>query len=433
MKGVELQLRAHQRLPNTASKYPLTHDRRLQAGDQFRESKEQLEANLSEIERLYASPEAGPHEGPPNCQRCNKKKHEITRAFYDYYLSNDRRAWYAGDAHYKQEIQRRFEDPDVYSLDDIHTFFQSALREHLKQDLCTVLRTDDTTTTNFKYKTLDLFNGSLSTDEILDAYLGHISSIAPNPEAAAFNAALQDTTTAEQRAQLYINYYCTPSWNDPPAVKAIKAKHARMFEALVPHDEVLSSWRKDAQDSQAAKISDLQGKLSDIKMAQSAYLKNKKKKAEKDQRILDREPTPRIEQCALGGCPIEINLVTEQVIECAICEWMDRKGGERGRAVYCSLEHANEDFEEHDAHDHRCMAEKCIYNPKHGPPGNFGSSLCVCQCCLEEDLVSLYCSRECYEENFTEHQEQAFQRRGNHNHYEELEFFRPAEEMQIIS
>lgn len=324
---------------------------------------------------------------------------------------------------YKQEMHRRFENPEVYPLDDIHAFFKGVLREHLKQDLCTLTPKDDQNTATFKYKTLEFFNEGRSTDEILDAYLGHVSTIAPNPEAAAFNAALQNTTTREERAQLYINFYCAPSWNDSPAVKAIKSKHQRMFEALIPHDEVLASWRKDAQDSQSAKLEELQSKLSDIKMAQSAYLKNKKRKAEKDQRMVDRdsmrEPTPRIEQCALGGCPIEVNLMTDEVIECAICEWMDRKGGERGRAVYCSLEHANEDFvgqllfilvqgcrltiysqEEHDRHDHRCMAEKCIYYPKFGPPGNFTSSLCVCQCCLEEDLVSMYCSRECYEENF---------------------------------
>ncbi|KAK0110131.1 hypothetical protein ONS95_002784 [Cadophora gregata] len=436
MDGVELQLRGQQHIPNTTvTSYPQSHDRRLQVGDHFRESKEQLESKLATIDRFYASPEAGPHEGPPNCHRCSKKKHDIAQAFYDYYLSKDSRAWYAGNAYYTQEMQRRFESPDVYSLDDIHSFFQSVLREHLKQDLCTVLPTDDSKTTDFKYKTSEFFNeGHRATNEILDAYLDHVSTIAPNPDAAIASSRLQDTWNTESRARLYTAYYCSPIGpNEPPAAKAIKAKHARMFEALVPHDEVLASWRKDAEDSQAAKISELQGKLSDIKMAQSAYLKNKKKKAEKDQRMLDREPTPRIEQCALGGCPIEINLVMEEVIECAICEWMDRKGGERGRAVYCSMEHANEDFEEHDAHDHRCMAEKCIYYPKLGPPGNFTSSLCACQCCLEEDLLSVYCSRECYEENFAEHQEQAYQRRGNHNHYEELEYFRPAEEMQIIS
>ncbi|KAH7308800.1 hypothetical protein BKA65DRAFT_519944 [Rhexocercosporidium sp. MPI-PUGE-AT-0058] len=433
MEGVELQIRAQQPLLNTSSTYPLSHDRRLQSGDQFRESKEQLEATLAAIDRFYASPEAGPHDGPPNCQRCSKKRHDVARAFYDYYVSDDPRAWYADHVQYKQEMQRRFENPDDFSLDDTHSFFQSVLREHLKQDLCTVLPTDSANITAFKYKTSDFFNEGRSTEEILDAYLGYASSIAPTPQAAAFNAALQDSTTKEERAQSYIDYYCASSWSDPPAVKAIKAKHARMFEALVPHDQVLASWRKDAQESQTSKVAELQGKLSDIKMAQSAYLKNKKRKAEKDQRMVDREPIPRIELCALRECPIKINLVTEEVIECAICEWMDRKGGERGRAVYCSLEHANEDFEEHDRHVHRCMADKCIYYPKLGPSGNSTTSLCVCQCCLEEDVVSVFCSRECYEENFPEHQEEAFHRRGNHNHYAELEYFRPAEDMQIIS
>ncbi|KAL2069307.1 hypothetical protein VTL71DRAFT_15645 [Oculimacula yallundae] len=432
MEGVEHQIRGQQPPSKGSSTYPHSHDRRLQSGDHFRECKEELEGSLAAIDRYYASPEAGPHDGPPNCQRCNKKKQDIARAFYSYYLSNDPRAWYAEHVQYKQEMQRRFNSPEVFSLEDNHAFFQSVLREHLKQDLCSVLPSDDANTTSFKYKTSDFFNEERSIDEILDAYLTHVATIAPSPEAATFNDALQDTTSREERAQLYIKYYCTPSVDDSPAVKAIKTKHARMFGALLPHDQVLASWRKDAQDSQATKITEFQAKLSDIKMAQSAFLKSKKRKAEKDQRVVDREPA-RIEQCALGECPIEINMLTDEVIECAICEWMDRKGGERGRAVYCSVEHANEDFEEHDRHDHRCMAERCIYHPKLGPPGNFTSSLCLCQCCLEEDLVSMYCSRECYEENFPDHQEQAFQRRGNHNHYGELEEFRPAEEMQIVS
>ncbi|CZT50905.1 uncharacterized protein RSE6_11975 [Rhynchosporium secalis] len=435
MEDIDLQIRAQQPLQKGRIAYPYSHDRRLQSGDQFRESKEQLEGSLAEIDRFYASSEAGPHDGPPNCQRCNKKKNDISRAFYNYYLSNDPRAWYAENLRYKQEMRRRFENPDTYTLDDNHSFFRSVLRDHLKQDLCTVLPTDDAKIASFKYKTSDFFNEGRSTEEILDAYLGHVSTIAPSPEAAAFNSALQDSTTRDERAQLYVKYYCSSSWNDSPAVKAIKTKHSRMFEALLPHDHVLALWRKDARDSQSTKLAELQGKLSDIKMAHSAYLKNKKKKAEKaekDQRMVDREPA-RIEQCTLGGCPIEINLVTEEVIECAVCEWMDRKGGERGRAVYCSVEHANEDFEEHDRHDHRCMAERCIYHPKLGPPGNFTDALCFCQCCLEEDLVSMYCSQECYEENLADHQDQAYQRRGHHNHYEELEFFRPAEEMEIVS
>ncbi len=344
-RGVELQLRAQQPLLSNPNSYPHSLDRRIQAGDQFRESKALLESTLNSIERFYSSPEAGPHSGPPSCERCSKQKHDIAKAYYDYYLSNDPRAWFTDYSQYKHEIQRRFENPDIYSLDDINSVFQRALRDHLKQDLCASQPGEPGNITKFKSQTADVFSeGDRSTAEVLTAYLQNIPLLGLNPDAVSFILALQNTSRPEERAPIYIQYYCTPRWNDSPAAKAFKGKYARMFESLAPHDEVLAAMKKEAEGSQASKSAELQVMLSDIKMAQSAHLRNKKRKAEKDQRMIDREPSPRFEQCTLGGCRNEINLSQGQVVECALCEWMDRKGGEKGRAIYCSVEHAEQDF-----------------------------------------------------------------------------------------
>jgi hypothetical protein len=113
-----------------------------------------------------------------------------------------------------------------------------------------------------------------------------------------------------------------------------------MFGELIPHDEVLAAMKKEAADSHASKIDVLQREISELQMAQSAHLKVKAKKEEKHERmILDREPSPKMVQCSLDGCANEVNLLAD-MIECAICEWLHRKGGERGRYVYCSVEHA---------------------------------------------------------------------------------------------
>ncbi|CAL3964372.1 hypothetical protein PZA11_001745 [Diplocarpon coronariae] len=439
MEEVELQIRAnglHQApYPHVSNPYPHSLDRRLLAGDAFRDAKIRLENTLRSIEDHYSSPAAGFHTGSPHCPRCLDKKKHVSRAYYDYYLSDDARSWYAEIPQYKHEIQRRFDNPDAYSLDDIHVFFQATLREHLKQDLCAARRGDNGAVTSFKYKTSDLFNESIrSTSEILTAYLDNISLICPNKDSVGFVHALQNTTTPEERAQIYIQYYCASSWDDPPAVKTFKAKWARMFESLAPHDEILAAMRREADGCHASKLSELQGKLSDIKMAQSAHLKNKKRKAEKDQRdqrVLDREPSPRTERCTLGGCPAEINLLDGTVIECAICEWLDRKGGDRGRAVYCSVEHAEADFDEHDLHDHGCMADRCIYSS--GGPGPSDTPPGICQCCSEQDTLTFFCSLACYQENFADHRERVFHQRGPHNHYQMLDYFRPEEHMEIIS
>jgi hypothetical protein len=343
-RGVGLQIRSHAGPPGSPgmSKYPLSLDQRIRQGDQFRQAKARLEAALQSIEQL---PPHGSHTGQPDCERCTWKKNQITAAYYEYYLSSDPSAWSSNLPQYRFEMEKKLHDPKGYSLEDVHALFQSALREHMKQDLCTPQAADGPETRALKFMTTKMFDNGRPTSEILSDYAAALERSAPNPDAATFVFALNESKTKEDRAKIYIDYYCSPTWNDSPPQKNFKVKYARMFEQLLPHDEVVAAMKKEAEESRSSKVEALQQELSGLQMAQSAHLKGKAKKEEKDQRMMmDRDPSPKMVQCSLDGCANEIDLLADAILECAICEWLDRKGGERGRYVYCSVEHADEDF-----------------------------------------------------------------------------------------
>lgn len=261
-------------------------------------------------------------------------KADITRAYYYYYLDSDPDSWASHTSpDYRQELERKFNDPSS-SLDDLHANFRLAVLEYLTQNLCSGpgLSKDELS---------NMFKEGTSATEIITKCLEQAQQRAPNADAAAFIVELQDTKTAEERAQIYAKYYCSNSWADSSPVKNFKAKYARIFEQLVPYDEVVSVMRKEAEESQSSKISGLRRQLNELEMAQSAHLKAK---ARKDQKMRDREPTPGVVQCSLVGCANEIDLATDETIECAICEWLERKGSDKGRAFYCCMDHADDDF-----------------------------------------------------------------------------------------
>jgi len=150
------------------------------------------------------------------------------------------------------------------------------------------------------------------------------------------------------------------------------------------------------------------------------------------------DPSPRMERCALEMCIREVDLNDEKgVVECAICEWLDRKGGReherQGRFYYCSIEHAEDDFDDHDRDEHSCcMSRRCFYFPQSGPPGEMGGGG-ICQDCADYDEVSYFCSQNCYHHNLDIHREDVHMGRGIHSGSEHLELFRPAEDMEIVS
>ncbi|KUJ23627.1 uncharacterized protein LY89DRAFT_680347 [Mollisia scopiformis] len=422
---LEVQIRPHSSRSRPPAHRPLSLDQRLAQGDRFRKAKERLEVSLQEIQQAHSSPSSAfpSHTGQDDCERCARRKGDIARAYYAYYLDSDPESWVSyATPEYRRELERRFNDPGS-SLDDLHATFRMGLREYLKLNLSsgTVFSEDELSS---------LFIDERSTTEILNTCLEQAQQKTSNSDTATFIAELQGAKGPEDRAQVYAKYYCSQSWADSSSVKNFKAKYARMFEQLVPHDEVVAAMRREAEESQSSRLAGLSRQLSELEMAQSAHLKAK---ARKDQKMRDREPSPGVVQCSLVGCANEVDLATDETIECAVCEWLERKGSEKGRAFYCCMGHAEEDFEEHDRNDHQCcMGGGCFYFPQAGPPGETGNGG-ICQDCADEEFTSYFCSQDCYHHNLELHREDFHMGKGIHNDSDNLEMFRPADDMEIMS
>ncbi|CZR51413.1 uncharacterized protein PAC_01288 [Phialocephala subalpina] len=367
----------------------------LGQGDRIRAAKETLDTSLKAVEQSYSTSDQ-PHSGGDDCERCIKRKADIRRAYYTYYLDADpdkEHGYWARK--YKEELDKRYNDPQT-SLDDLHSWFRLHMREVVR-DICA---TSDEISPD---ALMEIFHDGRPTNDSLNICLTHLQQTAPNPDAATFTAELQKTRTAEERAQLYIKYYCSTSPNDSSLVKNFKAKYARIFEQQEPFNKVLEAMEQEAKDLQSVKLARLQRDINELEMAQSAHTKAQ---AKKDQKKRDREPTPGVAQCSLDGCANEINLATDEIIECA---------------------------DEHDRHDHQCcMGARCYYYPQPGPPGETGGGG-LCQDCGEEEFTSYFCSQDCYHHNLELHRDDFHDGKGIHNDSDHLDIFSPAEDMEIVS
>jgi hypothetical protein len=321
------------------STYPLTLDQRLQQGDQYRHLKQELEESLANINRDFLG---GTHTASDSCERCIAKKRKVKQAYYDYYSSFSpmQIPGYGGD------LEMMFRNPDKYTLDDIHAFFQKHLRHHLKRDLCGLQQGESAKSLVDKTMATEKFDEGRPLQEILDFVLESQVGLCQDPETASFISELQNAKSPADRVPLYIKYYCSPSWNDTAFQKNFKAKYARMFEAEEPHGEVVKAMRHEVAQTQDGELKNLKHRLAELQMAQSAHLKDKRKKAErKYRRETDREEyESKIAYCSMEGCEVDINVESEEIIECALCDFLASKTESRTHFYYCSVEHAREDF-----------------------------------------------------------------------------------------
>jgi hypothetical protein len=392
-------------------------DGKLTLGDQYRVATRKLNTKLQEIQQFYASLQAPAHSGQPDCERCSSKNDAIQKAWREYFVFPDGTAWLHGSPQLPHQVNHAFTTPPGNDAEAIINIIKAQTREHFKEDLCSAQLGDSQEAYSVKEDVSDMFLHGQPTRNILNFYRSALPRIAATPEAAEFIQSLETARTPEQRAEIYTNYYCASEWNDTPQQKNFKAKYARMFQEPLPHDEVVESMKREAEASQRLAIEKLQSQLSDLQMAQSAHVKSKAKEAEKEDRMLQ-DPSPRIERCALEMCIREVDLNDENgVVECAICEWLDRQGRRdherQGRFYYCSIEHAEDDFvssdtfqgsgvadtkrDDHDRHEHRCcMGRRCFYFPQFGPPGETGGGG-ICQDCADYEEVSYFCSQNCYQ------------------------------------
>jgi hypothetical protein len=359
------------------------------------------------------------------------------QAYYNYYLGNQPGRWDEHLLSYRQELENMFNSPGEVLLAAIHDRFKAELGEHLRKDLCAILPADSKGAVEYKMRVDELLR-QVSIEEALAAALrGKIDGLAfvdglegrrvldgtrDEAHPAGFNVSLQDSRTPEQRAELYVTYYCTPTWNDTPQQRNMKTKYGKLFESGMSHDTVLAIWKKEALDIKAREVDRLKQRLGELQMAQSAQLKNKKRKMEKDARMKDKEyvVVPRLVECSLPGCDSQMDVGKEGPIECAVCDWLARKSHDRRRFYYCSEEHVEEDFvsfhilswvcllmtwgadveqDEHDRYEHACiMGDRCYFTPMTGPPGETGACG-ICLDCMDNDVLSFFCSQDCYRHN----------------------------------
>jgi hypothetical protein len=328
----------------------LSADQQILQAYEFRDNEESLRENLQAVEDFFSKIRPGNytyHTGDADCERCTKWKRRIIQTYNDYYLGSEPHRWDAHLSVYREEIRKMFDDPTAYSLDDIHARYQLELRGYLKRVLCTVKRGDSKELIDQKALTSSRIDSGEEIKPILETHLEFALNTSP-PEVAEATRQLQKTKSRGERIPIYVKYYCTPTWADTPQQKNMKAKYARQFEAGLPHDEVLAAWKKEVLYMQQEEISKLKHRLGELQMAQSAHLKNKAKKAEKDQRMQDRDYVfvPKLETCSLESCGREVDVSAEGgAIQCAVCDWLARRDEtNRRRFFYCGEEHAEEDF-----------------------------------------------------------------------------------------
>lgn len=309
----------------------------------FRIEKKKLQDTLRSIEEKSSSLDEEPHTGQSGCPCCNAKNQKILQAYENYFFSPDPTTWYAELPEYKPAMQARFKNiknPIKQDLKDLHSISSAMLYDYILASA-----RDINININIEQSSpgIEKKTERIPIQQLIEKFYDALITNSPSADAQNLISSLQETKTATERAPLYIQYYCAPSANDTLQQRNFKAKYARIFETNSTHDEVLRAMRKEAQELNIEKINALHKELGELQLAQSAHLKNKAKKAEKNQRIRDRDQSPKAMCCSLDKCKKELDPSKEN-IECAICEWIDSKGGGKGRLFYCSIEHAEEDF-----------------------------------------------------------------------------------------
>ncbi|POS85119.1 hypothetical protein EPUL_001824 [Erysiphe pulchra] len=320
-----------------------TLDLRLAQVDAFRNAKQKLQDTLHLIQEKFTPPNSECNSGHPDYRNCDAKNRKIIDAYKDYFLSSDPNSWYTNILGYETEMQARFRDiktPTKQDLKDLYFIFHTKLREYIFTVINDLKLDGDIELSNIISNNIPK---DIPLEILVQKAYDTLLSLLPNSNAKQLILSLQNTKTAGERAPLYIQYYCPIAEDDTPQQRNFKTKYARMFENRLNHDEVLTAMQKEAQDLYSQRVSALHTELGELQLAQSAHLKKKVRKAENFQQVRDRKSNQMSICCSLVHCRAEIDL-TKENIECALCEWLERKGSGKGRFFYCSSEHAEEDF-----------------------------------------------------------------------------------------
>ncbi|RFU30643.1 hypothetical protein B7463_g5683, partial [Scytalidium lignicola] len=328
---------------STADIYPLSFDQRLLEADNLREDTVKLESKLSSIRKACSE--------SPQCSNsvaeCPEHMGQIVEAYQEFYLSDEPNRWHSNLTKYKEAVRSMFNNPQEYTLDDIHERVRKEQRQSQGSDLCTIRPDDTEEIIRWKHESAEMFDQGRTITDIINRRIKMQLEALPESEAAeklAFLKAVEESRGSRERIRIYIDYYCQQLPTDSRERAAFKSKFTKMFQEGLSHDIVIGAMIKQSTEAKEAQKSNLQHRLGELQMAQSAHLKNKAKKEETFSRRLQVEAENTAE-CSFPGCELPVNLLTEDgPLECAICEWLSQRSSSRKQFFYCSNEHADNDF-----------------------------------------------------------------------------------------
>ncbi|KAH8811409.1 hypothetical protein F5884DRAFT_781998 [Xylogone sp. PMI_703] len=407
---------------STSDVYPLSFDRRLLETENLRQDTLVLESKLSSIRQSCSES----LQCPSPISECPEHMSQMVQAYREFYLSDEPDRWYSNIQKYKDELNSMFNNPEEYTLADIHNRARKELRKAQGSDLCTIRPDDAEEIIKWKHESATMLDQGKPIAEIIDYRINVQLEALPESEATermAFLKALEESKDQKERARIYIDYYCQQLPTDSREQSSLKAKFIKMFQEGAPHDTVLTAMIKQTMEAKEAHKSNLEHMLGELQMAQSAHLKNKAKKEETFRRRQQVE-AEKTAECSFPGCDAPVNLLDKDgPLECAICEWLSQRSPTRKPYFYCSNEHADKDFPEHDRTQHGCiMGDKCLYAPLPGPPEDSITGG-VCQDCRDHEIVSYFCSQSCYKENLDAHRADIHMSKDIESHSDTLDLF----------
>ncbi|KAG9242138.1 hypothetical protein BJ878DRAFT_517043 [Calycina marina] len=436
MEGVEFKVSlkaTKQFVPFEDRRYPQPLQQRIQQGEQFRRSGEELTRTLKNIEEEFTK-EGNAHTASPDCETCVAKRKRIWQAYSSYYLGVEPGRWDADLPEYRKKITEMFAAPEKYNLEDIDTRSKAELREHLRKDLCATDPDIDSKCSHtykmFRSQLAKKFAKNVPTEDILK-WAAAFEQSAPEPlrskETSRFLDLLHAANTPQDKAQAYRQYYCSPSTDETAQQKNMKGKYRNLFDSNTSPESVVAAWKAEALQLQLEHTTKLTEQLRALKLAQSAQERKQAAKQAVENQKLHNAVEKRTARCSMQECGSEVDLDAEDgVLECALCDWLASKPGVKGEkrehAYYCCETHVEDDFGDHDLYEHACSMDlNCIYDGRRTEADTRDGG--ICQDCLKTGFLSYFCSKECWDTNMSLHRDEFHHGRNIDNQSKELEMF----------
>lgn len=361
----------------------------------------------------------------------------MRKAYRDWYLSDESNRWYSRLLEYKAELQSMFEQPTIYTLADIHKRADEHFRGHMRRDLAAHLP-GVPEGVPINERAIAGIDAGRELHAVLSDYLTGQINLCEQPGGKEFILDLNFTTNNAERIPIFVKYYCSIQESDSVDVRTMKNKYRQKFENGAPHDEVVSAMRNESRRLKEDEIGHLRHRLNELRLAQSAHLKAKAKKAEKDTLKYRHDQQVAKESkalCSYDGCDEDVDLtVPGGALQCVVCAWIANKVPEdqdHKQFYYCSPDHVLLDQDSHEKNEHYCLSsnwkDSCLLELGISRSETF-DGVGLCKVCMASGHKALFCSEECYEKNYNQH---AAEWHRDESAQRSLEVFKMPEDFEV--